>query len=315
MLKLRVNAVTDVAEGIKTFDLRSVDGQALPAFSAGAHVDVSLPNGLVRQYSLINESTGKSYVIGVNKADPGRGGSHFMHRAVAVGDTLQVGLPRNNFPLDETARESVLIAGGIGITPILSMVRRLAVLGRPWRLFHCTRSRARTPFIEEVVALAVQSQGRVDYIHDGEPGVRPLDIAAVLRAAAPDAHFYCCGPAPLMDAFAIATAAAPANQVHVEYFTNSLPQGEARSFELVCSRSNRTISVASHESILEALERSGMGPLCSCREGVCGTCETRIIAGEPEHNDRILTPTERASNKTMMICVSRARGSTLTLDI
>ena len=315
MLDLRIHAITDVAEGIKTFDLRRVDGQALPAFTAGAHIDVALPNGLVRQYSLINESSGHSYVIGVNKSDPSRGGSDFMHKAVRVGDTLQASSPRNNFPLDETARNSVLIAGGIGITPILSMVRRLAALGRPWHLFHCTRTRARTPFIEEVVALAVQSRGRVEYIHDGEAGSQPLDVAAAVRAASPDTYFYCCGPAPLMETFTAATRSVAEHRVHVEYFTNTIARGAERGFKVICSRSNRTITVESNESILEALERAGMAPLCSCREGVCGTCETRIVSGDPEHNDRILTPAERASNRTMMICVSRARGNSLTLDI
>jgi len=315
-MRVVVHEISDPAEGIRGFKLISDTGAPLVGFTCGAHIDVTLPNGLTRQYSLVNRADEDHYFICVNRDAASRGGSAFMHDAVKPGDILEISEPRNNFPLVEDAAMSILIAGGIGITPIFAMVARLAELGRPWRLYHCTRSHARTPFAKELRALAEQSSGELVHVHDGIPGIRPLEVAEVVEAAPPGTHFYCCGPEPLMNAFAKATQSLPAERVHTEHFSGvALDTSDDADFEVICARSNKRLSVPKGTSILAALEAAGLSPLCSCREGICGTCETTVLAGEPDHRDAVLSPAERASNATMMICVSRAQGKELTLDI
>ncbi len=311
-----VKEIAAPAEGLRSFKLVSTNGAPLEPYTCGAHLDVMMPNGITRQYSLISRSGDDSYHICVNRDAASRGGSAYMHDTVAVGDTLQISAPRNHFPLDETAAMSILIAGGIGITPIYAMVVRLAELGRPWRLYHCTRNVARTPFIQELRDLAARSGGELVHVHDGIPGIRPLDIPAVVASAPKDTHFYCCGPTPLMDAFAKATASVAHHNVHTEHFANTVtPTDNDTAFEVILARSGRKITVPKGTSILQALEASGLTPLCSCREGICGTCETTILAGVPDHRDAVLSLEERDANQTMMICVSRAKGAELTLDI
>lgn len=316
-MEVLVREISRPAEGIRGLTLVSTTGEALEPFTAGAHIDVSLPSGITRQYSLINDAGEGCYRVCVNLDANSRGGSAWLHETLAEGDTLTISAPRNNFPLVEDAAMSILIAGGIGITPILAMVRRLAALRRPWRLYHCTRTIARTPFAEELRAIAAQGGGEVVHIHDGIPGIRPLDIGAVVAAAPAATHFYCCGPAPLMDAFAAATADVPPANVHVEHFSNAhaAASADGPAFDVVCARSGTRVTVPAGMSILQALEVEGLAPLCSCREGICGTCETTVLDGDPDHRDMVLTPEERESNQTMMICVSRARGGELVLDI
>lgn len=311
-----VTEITTPAEGLRSFKLVSKSGAALEPFTCGAHIDVVMPNGFTRQYSLINRSGEDHYHICVNRDAASRGGSAYMHDTVAVGDMLEISAPKNHFPLTEDAPMSILIAGGIGITPIYAMVMRLAELNRPWRLYHCTRNVARTPFITELRDLAARSGGELVHVHDGIPGIRPLDVAAVIESAPKGTHFYCCGPAPLMDAFATATAQVAHHNVHTEHFSNTVqPSDDDEAFEVILGRSGRRITVPKGTSILEALEADGLSVLCSCREGICGTCETTILAGEPDHRDAVLSLEERDANQTMMICVSRAKSAELTLDI
>lgn len=317
-MKAVVRNISEAADGIRSFRLESDDGTSVPDFEPGAHVDVAMPDGTTRQYSLINAAGEGHYQICVNLDANSRGGSRYMHEAVVVGGTLEISAPRNNFPLIETAPMSVLIAGGIGITPILAMVRRLSSLGRGWRLYHCTRNPARTPFVDVLQSFSRQMPGgEVVYVHDAVPGIRHLDIPAVVAAARPGTHFYCCGPEPMLDAFGVATAGLPREFVHVERFSNAAAaaRDDDADFELICKRSGLRVPVPAGQSILEALEAHGLTPLCSCREGICGTCETRVLAGEADHRDAVLSPEERQGNQTMMICVSRARGRQLTLDI
>lgn len=316
-MKVLVREISRPAEGIRSLTLVSITGEGLEPFTAGAHIDLSLPNGITRQYSLVNDVCDGTYRVCVNLDANSRGGSTWLHEVLAEGDTLTISAPRNNFPLVEDAAMSILIAGGIGITPIFAMVRRLATLRRPWRLYHCTRTIARTPFAEEIRALAAQSDGEIVHIHDGIPGIRPLDIGAVVANAPEATHFYCCGPAPLMDSFAAATTDVPKGNVHVEHFSNANAAARAddRAFDVVCARSGKRIAVPSGISILGALEAAGLAPLCSCREGICGTCETVVLKGNPDHRDMVLTPEERESNQTIIICVSRARDAEIILDI
>lgn len=318
MMQATVTSVVPVASGIVQLSL-TPDASAPAADAApGAHIDLHLPNGLIRQYSLLGGSTPEQFNVAVNLDPNSRGGSAAVHQLLKAGDRLTISAPRNHFPLCETAAHSVLVAGGIGVTPIHAMVHRLAELGRGWTLYHCARSPDRTPYMAELRELATRSGGTLVHIHDGIAGVRPLDLAAVVAATPQGAHFYCCGPAPLMAAFADATATLPAEHVHVEYFAApavGTAADAAEAFELVLARSGKVLQIPAERSILEVLEDEGLAPLCSCREGICGTCETAILKGEPDHRDLVLTPDERAANATMMICVSRARSASLTLDI
>jgi ferredoxin-NADP reductase len=310
-----VQEIRQVAAGIIQLTLRPVKPADLPTFTPGAHIDLHLPGGLIRQYSLLGSAPAGTLAVAVNLDPASRGGSAAVHRDLKAGDTITIDGPRNNFPLAEDAPHSVLIGGGIGITPLQSMACRLADLGRDWTLYHCARTPERTPFMGELRALATTAKATFVHVHDGVAGIAPLNIDAVVAAAPAGAHFYCCGPAPLMAAFAKATAGLPADRVHVEYFSNTAAKAPASGFEVVLARAGKTLTVPAEKSILETLEAAGLAPLCSCREGICGTCETTILAGEPDHRDVVLSPDERASNATMMICVSRAKSASLTLDI
>jgi vanillate O-demethylase ferredoxin subunit len=310
-LRLRIKSIAWEAPDIVSYELRPVDGTVLPPFTAGAHIDLSLLNGLVRSYSLVNpQSERHRYVIAVQKDRASRGGSNWVHEHFRVGDLLVVNGPRNNFALDESAEESVFIAGGIGITPILSMIERLGAIGRDWELIYCSRTRAGTPFLEALEALP-----RVRFNFDQEPGGRMLDIAGAVRAAPANAHLYCCGPMPMLDAFEKATKDLPRERVHVEYFTAKEQPAVEGGFTVVLAKSKREVAVPPGKTILEALCDAGLDIPHSCTEGICGTCETRVLEGVPDHRDLILTEGERASNKTMMICCSGSKSEKLVLDL
>ena len=318
LLSLRLHAIEHAADGVHLFDLRSTDGRDLPLFAAGSHIDVHLPNGLIRQYSLTNPREQYRYVIGVNRDPHSRGGSRFMHDNLRVGTELRASTPRNHFKLDEGEHPSVLIAGGIGITPIWAMIQRLCELQRPWTLHYCCRTPQRAAFLNELRDAATRSGNELNTVFDGEPEAQPLDVAGAVRAASSDAHFYCCGPKPLMAGFEQATTAVPRERVHVEYF-GARPEitaaDETSSFVVHLARSGTSLTIPWDRSILDAVLASGVAVLNSCREGVCGSCETRVLAGTPEHRDSVLSPDERAANNTMMICVSRCRDGELTLDL
>ena len=308
-LELRVRSATWEAPDILSYELRALDGRELPAFTAGAHIDLTLPNGLIRSYSLVNDQSERHrYVIGVQKDRASRGGSTWVHENLRPGGLVTVNGPRNNFPLDESAARSVLIAGGIGITPIVSMVRRLAALQKEWTLFYCARTRAQAAFSDAL-------QGDVRYNFDGEPGGKLLDMAAVVADWPAGTHFYCCGPLPMLAAFEAATAALPREQVHVEYFTAKEPPAVAGGFNVVLAKSGRQFAVPPGKTILETLLDAGLEVPYSCMEGVCGTCETRVVEGVPDHRDLVLSEAEHAEGKTMMICCSGCKGERLVLDL
>ena len=310
-LSLRILSATWEAPNIVSYELRLPEGGELPPFTAGAHIDLTLPNGLVRSYSLLNPQTERHrYVIAVQKDRASRGGSKWVHENFRVGELVTVNGPRNNFPLDEAAAKSILIAGGIGITPILSMVERLGTIGSDWELVYCSRKRGGTAFLERL-----QGKPQVRFNFDEEPGGRMLDIAAVVKAAPPQAHFYCCGPLPMLEAFEQATKDLPRERVHVEYFTAKAPPAVEGGFTIVLAKSGLTLSVAPGKTILDTLRDNGFDTPFSCTEGVCGTCETRVLEGIPDHRDLILTESERASNKTMLICCSGSKSEKLVLDL
>ncbi len=314
-LEVLLRGITYEAEGVNAYILEPVGGGALPPFTAGAHVDLHLPNGITRSYSLLNDPAERGrYVIGVHHAPESRGGSRYVHEALRVGARLTIGPPRNNFPLNEDAPHSVLIAGGIGVTPLLSMATRLESLGRSWELHYACRTRARAAFLERLAALDA-GRGRLHLTFDDEEGGRMLDLAALLASARPDAHLYCCGPLPMLDAFERAAQRRPAAQVHLEYF---VPKSEAAvegGYEVVLRRSGKVVPVGPGQTMLAALLNAGASVNFSCSEGVCGTCETRVLAGLPDHRDAFLTDEEKAANGTVMPCCSGSLSPRLELDL
>lgn len=310
--------VRPVAAGIVAVELRPASGASCASFDAGAHLDLYLPNGLVRQYSLINVGERDKYVVAVSLDPRSRGGSAYIHESLRAGDQIGVGVPRNNFRLDDSTAPAILFAGGIGITPIWSMVKSLETRGRPWVLYYCARTTGHAAFLDEIRQFAVQSRvGRLMCNFDQEPGQTVLSFAAELALHSREAHFYCCGPQPMLAAFeaAAAEAAIPPSHIHVERFSAEPADASGDvSFELELA-SGATYTVPAGKSILDVLTKAGEPVMYSCKEGTCGTCETAVLEGEPLHRDVILSAAERAGNRTMMICVSRCKGKKLKLDI
>jgi vanillate O-demethylase ferredoxin subunit len=271
---------------------------------------------MIRSYSLVNDQCERHrYVVAVNRDPAGRGGSSFVHDNLKVGDIVNVSLPRNNFVLCEEASHSVLIAGGIGITPLLSMIRRLEALERSAELFYAARTRPAAAVLDELDVLGSSGRLTLHLDFDDERSGRLFDLAAIVGRAPAQAHLYCCGPVPMLQAFETATADRPADRVHVEYFQATETPAIDGGFEVRLVRSNRTIAVESGKTILEALLDAGIAANYACSEGVCGTCETRVIEGTPDHRDQFLSKEEQAANKTIMICCSGAKSRTLVLDI
>jgi vanillate O-demethylase ferredoxin subunit len=309
--------VVDVrAEALEVMklELRAVGGGLLPAFEPGAHLDVHLPNGIIRQYSLTNDWRERDrYVIGVGRAADSRGGSSFVHGNVRTGTRLTISAPINNFALDPAAERFLFIAGGIGITPIMAMIRWCAANAKPWRLIYAARSRQRAAFYEELCALA----GPGAQFHFDDEAGQVLDAAAAIAARSEGESIYCCGPAPLMDSVKALTEHLPAGTVRFEWFTtpdDDEPR-ESSAFKVRLERSGTEFDVPEHKSILEVLEENGIEHPFSCREGLCGTCLTNVVSGEPDHRDYVLTDEERASGKLMTICCSRSKSPTLVLDL
>ena len=310
--QVRVKSATWEAPSITSFDLRPLAGGELPAFTAGAHIDLTLPNGLIRSYSLVNPQTERHrYVIAVQKDRASRGGSKWVHENFRAGDVLTINGPRNNFVLNEAAEKTILIAGGIGVTPLLCMAERLTELKRDWELIYCSRKKADTAFMERLAAFGP----RVKHNFDEEPGGKMLDIAAVVRAVPANAHLYCCGPLPMLGAFETATAELPRERVHIEYFTAKEPPAVSGGFKVVLAKSGREFVVPPGKTILDTLLDAGLDIPYSCMEGVCGTCETKVVEGTPDHRDLILTEEEHAAGKVMMICCSGSKSEKLVLDL
>ena len=291
--------------------------QNLPPFTAGAHIDLRLPGGLVRQYSLSNvPADGGRYVLGVLREPASRGGSAAVHQALPEGAVVEVSPPRNHFGLAEAAEQHLLLAGGIGITPLLCMAERLAVAGADFRLHYATRSRARTAFAERIAQAGFAPRVQFHF-DDGAPAQR-LDIEAVLKDAHPGTHLYVCGPQGFMDAVlgAARRRGWPEAELHYEFF-GAAPVDAAgnRAFEVQLASSGRVIPVAADRSVVQALAEAGVTVMTSCEQGVCGTCLTRVIDGQPEHRDQYLTPEEQAANDQFLPCCSRAKSARLVLDL
>lgn len=301
------------ADSVVSFVLKSLDGRPLPAWAPGAHVDLCLPSGLVRQYSLCGDPDDlASYRIAVLRQPDGRGGSREIHDTLRVGQTVGLGGPRNAFALVAASRY-LFVAGGIGITPILPMVREVAASGTDWRLIYGARSRDRMSFLR---TLGAHEGARVD-LRPADESER-IDVDDIVTAAAGECEVYACGPQGLLDDLEAKFAVAGlGRRLHIERFVPAraaaLPgDGTIRVF---LARSGVHVDVAPDCSILEALRRAGHEIASSCEQGFCGTCETRVLDGIPDHRDALLTDKERAAGNVMMLCVSRAISPTLTLDV
>ncbi|MGC2123177.1 MAG: PDR/VanB family oxidoreductase [Xanthobacteraceae bacterium] len=315
LIEARLTGIEDVARDTKLYSFARVEGGALPAYKPGAHIDLHLPNGLLRQFSLVvPNSDPASYVVGVKRDENSRGGSRYIIDEMKVGDRIKISAPRNNFPLIENADHVVLVAGGIGITPIWCMTQQLIALGRPWTLHYSCRSRADMAFLEALKALDPQS---VHLHFDEEAGGKFVDLGAAIAAAPANSHFYCCGPNPMLKAFEAAAASRPRSNVHVEYFT---PKDDAAAtgtggFWVELARSGEEYYIPAGKKVLEVLFDAGVDVDYSCELGICGACETRVISGTPIHHDSVLSEEEQATNEKVMICCCGCATERLVLDM
>ena len=315
-LEARIASVRREAEGIHSLEFRALDNSILPAFTAGSHIDLMLAPGLTRSYSLSNDPCERDrYVVSVNKDPESRGGSRHVHERLRVGDVLKISPPRNNFQLDETAEHTVLVAGGIGITPLKAMISRLNSIGLSWQLFYATKTRATTAFLDELRHLEDLQPGHIQFHCSAEPKGTRLDIEAVVSASPASSHFYCCGPQSMIAAFEEATAALPRSRVHAEYFVARGRAAIDGGFKITLHRSQRSIEVRPGSTILDSLLAAHVNVPYSCKEGLCGSCKVRVIEGVPDHRDLVLSPEEHARNDQMMVCCSGSKTSSLVLDL
>jgi tetrachlorobenzoquinone reductase len=312
LIEVRLTAIRYAARDTNLYEFRRPDGGPLPAYEPGAHVDMHLPNGLLRNYSLvIAKPEAGVYTFGIKRDPASRGGSRYIHDELHVGKTLKIGAPRNNFPLHEDAAHTVLLAGGIGITPIWCMVQRLADLGRSWSLHYSCRSRSDMAFLE-----ALEAMTGPNFHFDDENAGKFLNVAGIVAAAPKDAHLYCCGPTPMLKAFEAATTDWPRGQIHVEYFTPKQQEPARRGgFTVELARSGQEFFIPEGHSILQVLLDEGVDVDYSCELGICGACEQRVISGTPEHRDSILTEEEQAENTRVMICCAGCKSDRLVLDL
>ena len=321
-MQLKVKAMERLHPMIASVVLVSPDGGALPAFEPGSHVrvQVTLADGSQdwRHYSLVNLepnadalSHPAAYRLGVRLEDGGRGGSRFMH-ALRAGDTVIVQAPRNEFPAGPTIGPALLLAGGIGVTPITALAAECRRTGRPVRMVYASRSRSQLAFVDGLRDLLGDSLS----LHVDDEAGRSLDAASLLASCARDETVYVCGPQPMLDAvFAAADQLGwTRDRVRFELFSAPQPQDGDRAFEVVLQQSGRTLHVGSEESILQCMEAAGCDPLADCRRGECGVCAVDVLEGEIDHRDHVLTPAEKAAGKVIQICVSRAKGPRLVLD-
>jgi vanillate O-demethylase ferredoxin subunit len=320
-IRTRVRVIADQGEDIRSYELVDSGGGKLPPFEAGAHVDFHLSDGRVRQYSLCNDPIERHrYVLAIQREPNGRGGSQAIFDQVRVNDIVTLSLPRNNFPLHEEAAHHLMLAGGIGITPMMAMVHRLSRTGADFVLHYCTRSPEKTAF-REVLAPMV-AKGRVVFHHDGGDPRRGLDIAGLLRERRDDAHLYYCGPNGFMRAAERAAAHWPKEAVHFEHFSPPEPTmviasdksavTKAVEFQVKLAKSGAVFDVPADKSIVQVLRENGIEVETSCESGLCGTCRTRYLEGLPDHHDFVLDDDERRYD--VLICCARSKTPLLVLD-
>lgn len=316
-LDVTVAGRREEATDILSFELVASDGAPLPAFSAGSHVDVEAGNGLLRQYSLCNDpAESHRYLIAVLKDPASRGGSRAMHDLVQVGSRLRISRPKNHFALARDARRSILVAGGIGVTPLLAMAERLSVTGADFEFHYCARTPSRTAFRDRLAASPFASAVRFHF--DDGADDQKLDMSALLKSQPRGTHLYVCGPQGFMDAVLSRArdAAWPEPELHYEFFgAKAADDTASSSFEVQLASSGRVVLVRSDQSVVQALAQAGADIPTSCEQGVCGTCVTRVLQGTPEHRDFYFTPAEHERNDQFTPCCSRSRSPRLVLDL
>jgi phthalate 4,5-dioxygenase reductase subunit len=308
LIPRRIARAERIAEDIHLFELRDPAGTDLPEFTAGAHVTVRVPNGMLRKYSLCNDPAERDrYVIAVKRETSGRGGSESLVRDTATGGALAVSDPINNFALVKAAGGHLFVAGGIGITPIMAMIRQLAAAGRRFRLYYCTRAPEVTAFRAELAEFGSQ----VVIHHDGGDLARAIDLWPILEKPS-GRHLHCCGPRGLMQAVRDMTGHWPSSAVHFESFADAAPRPDDKPLTVRLAKSGDIVTVPVGTTILAALRAHGLDVPSSCESGTCGTCRTRLVSGEADHRDLVLADDERATN--IMLCVSRALSDELVID-
>lgn len=318
-LTVRVARMKIEAQDIYSFDLVHPAGAPLPPFEAGAHIDVRVPDTTVtRQYSLCSPAAErKHYLIAVLNDPNSRGGSRGMHERVYEGDTLEISAPRNHFPLHPEAASHLLLAGGIGITPMLCMAHALHAEGRDFTLHYCARSRERAAFVATLEQAPFAERVQLHFSRaDGAAESKRLDIEALLASAAAGVHLYVCGPQAFMDAALEAARKLgwSEDRLHYEFFASDVDV-TGQAFEVKLARSGKTLAIQANQSVADALIDAGVDLPISCSQGVCGTCLTRVLEGVPDHRDVYLSAAEKASNDQFTPCCSRARSPTLVLDL
>jgi len=310
-LQMKLMSVTFAARDVNLYEFAATDTDELPPAAAGAHIDIHLPTGDIRQYSIVQSGDRLTrYVVGIKREETGRGGSRYIHDQLRVGSIVRVGRPRNTFALDHEAPYSVLIAGGIGITPIWCMAQHLDATGRDWTLHYACRSRQDAVFFR-----SIRASSRASLHFDDEHNGRHINIRSIIEQTPQHAHIYCCGPTPMLDTFEEATRDWPKHQVHREFFSAAPPPGSDHAFSVTLARTGRTLQIPAGRSILDVLRAENIDVPYSCESGICGCCETRVLAGIPDHRDMVLTEAERSSNRTAMICCAGSKSETLVLDL
>lgn len=317
LINVKVVKINEEAEGIRSFLLAKTGLLKLPPYTPGPHIDVHCGEGIIRQYSLCGDpSDRRHFMIAVKQGEPSRGGSDQMHRVVKTGGRLEIGSPRNNFPLDEEAPFVVLLAAGIGITPIIAMADRLHALGKPFALHYFSRGIDHTAFHQRL-----QTGDYADRVtfHEGlDVADSGIELRRILADPEPGAQVYMCGPGPFMDAAeGLALENWPADAIRLERFAANpvLAGAPTSAFQVELARTGVTLDVGAEETILQVLEANGIDAAFSCEQGVCGTCVTDVIKGEPEHRDSFLSSKQQASGKLMCLCVSRAKGQKIVLNL
>jgi phthalate 4,5-dioxygenase reductase subunit len=311
-MPLRVTRNDKIADGIHLLEFRDPGGRSLPEFSAGAHIGIRVPNGLLRKYSLCNDPAERDrYQVAVKRESNGRGGSCSLIDDTKAGDELDVIAPVNDFGLPPRAQDFLFIAGGIGVTPFMAMIREIMAQGKRFRLFYCSRSPETTAFRDELGAPEFKDSVIIHY--DQGDVSRSLDLRPILVERKNREHLYCCGPRPLMEAVRAMTDHWSPTAVHFEAFSEAeTHKADDKSFKVKLARSGAVIEVPTDKTILEVLRERGLDVPSSCETGTCGTCRTKMLAGEADHRDLVLAEHERKD--TIMICVSRARTDEIAID-
>jgi ferredoxin-NADP reductase len=320
-LQLRVRQITNEAEGINTFELVDPSGRELPEFSAGSHIDIHIPGNFLRQYSLCNNPQERHrYIVGVLNDPNSTGGSRSMHENVRSGDLVTVSYPRNNFPVRDEAKHHLLLAGGIGVTPMMAMIERLQTMCADFTMHYCTKSEEQTAFRGRLADL--EREGRIVNHYDGGDPSKGLDIPELLKEHPEGTHLYYCGPTGFMLATKEGSAHWPSETVHFEYFApvamekstagESVQLGDAE-FQVTISSSGATYNIPADKSIVDVLRENGIDIDTSCEAGTCGTCKTHYLEGEPDHNDFVLTDAEQ--KEWVMVCCARSNSEKIVLDL